>query len=60
MKEKNGRFKFAFALVLMMVLPRLAAAQFEIVSPSLPAVSGTYAVKLDVPATVWWTKAVHR
>lgn len=56
MKEKMGRFKFAFALVLMMVLPRLAAAQFEIVSPSLPVVSGTYAFKLDVPATVWWTK----
>jgi hypothetical protein len=43
-------------LLSLMLLQRPAHAQFVIVSPSNPEVSGTVAVKLGtIPPTVWWT-----
>jgi hypothetical protein len=43
-------------LLTVVLLQRPAHAQFVIVSPSNPEVSGTVAVKLGtIPPTVWWT-----
>lgn len=43
-------------MLTVVLLQRPAHAQFVIVSPSNPEVSGTVAVKLGtIPPTVWWT-----